>query len=105
MQALQRRDAAGQTYELCGPEILTLEQIVRLTAQVAGLPHRILPLPDVLGRLQGALMDFVPGKPFSSDNYRSLTIDAVCKVDGCARLGIVPRPMLDVLPTYLGAER
>jgi NADH dehydrogenase len=101
-QALQRRDTIGQTYELCGPEILTLEQIVRLTAQVAKLPHRILPLPDVVGRAQAAIMDFVPGKPFSSDNFRSLTIDAVCREDGCARLGIRPRHMLEVLPTYLG---
>jgi NADH dehydrogenase len=102
MQALYRRDTIGQTYELCGPQILTLEQIVLLTAQVAKLPHRILPLPDALGRVQAAIMDWVPGKPFSSDNFRSLTIDAVCREGGCARLGIVPRHMLEVLPTYLG---
>lgn len=102
MQALHRHDAIGQTYELCGPEILTLEQIVRLTARVAGLPHFVLPLPDALGRLQAAILDWVPGKPFSSDNYRSLTIDAVCREEGCARLGLVPRPMSEVLPTYLG---
>jgi NADH dehydrogenase len=100
-RALARHEAIGQSYELCGPQILTLEQIVLLTAQVAGLRHHILPLPDVLGRAQAAIMDLVPGKPFSSDNFRSLTIDAVCREDGCARLGIVPRGMLDVLPTYL----
>lgn len=100
-RALHRHGAASETYELCGPEILTLEQIVRLTAQVARLPHFILPLPDFVGRAQGALMDFIPGKPFSSDNFRSLTIDAVCHEDGCARLGIVPRRMIEVLPTYL----
>jgi uncharacterized protein YbjT (DUF2867 family) len=105
MRALHRYDTSGQTYELCGPEILTLEEIVDRTAHVAGLPHLIVPLPDALGRAQAAILDWVPGKPFSSDNYRSLTIDAVCREDGCARLGIVPRPMSEVLTTYLERPR
>jgi hypothetical protein len=31
-----------------------------------------------------------------------LTIDSVCREDGCTRLGINPRPMLADLPVYLG---
>jgi NADH dehydrogenase len=101
-RALYRPDTVGQTYELCGPAILTLEQIVRLTAQVAGLPVRVVPLPDVLARIQGTIMGLLPGKPFSLDNYRSLTVDSICQENGCARLGIEPLQMLSVLPTYLG---
>ncbi|HWX69411.1 MAG TPA: complex I NDUFA9 subunit family protein [Steroidobacteraceae bacterium] len=102
MRALTRAASAAATYELCGPEVLTLEEIVRLTARVAGLPCHIVPLPDVLARLQGAVMGLLPGKPFSLDNFRSLTIDSVCHEDGCAALGIVPRPLLAQLPLYLG---
>jgi hypothetical protein len=51
--------------------------------------------------LQGAIMGLLPGKPFSLDNYRSLTIDSVCSENGCAKLGIQPEPMLSLLPTYL----
>ena len=92
---------ANGSYELCGPEVLTLEQIVRLTARVAQLPCHILPLPDVLGRLQAALLGLLPGTPFSLDNFRSLTRDSLCRQDGCRALGIAPRPMLAELPTYL----
>ena len=81
---------------------MTLEEIVRLTARVAGLPCHIVPLPDVIARLQGMVMGLLPGKPFSLDNFRSLTIDSVCRENGCAALGIVPAPMLAVLPGYLG---
>jgi NADH dehydrogenase len=102
LRALQRHDTAGETYELCGPEILTLKQIVLLTAQAAGLPARIIPLPDVVGRAQAAILGLLPGKPFSSDNFRSLTVDSVCQDNGCARLGITPRPMLAELSSYLG---
>jgi uncharacterized protein YbjT (DUF2867 family) len=102
MRALDAPQSAGRTYELCGPEVLTLEEIVRLTARVAGLPCHIVPLPDALARLQGLVMGVLPGKPFSLDNFRSLTRDSVCRENGCAALGIVPAPMLNVLPSYLG---
>ncbi len=99
--ALERPASAAATYELCGPEVLTLEQIVRLTARVAGLPCHIVRLPDALARLQAVVMGLLPGKPFSLDNFRSLTLDSVCRENGCAALGIEPRPMLAELPLYL----
>jgi NADH dehydrogenase len=49
-------------------------------------------------------MGLLPGKPFTLDNFRSLTLDAVCREDGCRRLGIVPQPMLAVLPAYLDPD-
>jgi uncharacterized protein YbjT (DUF2867 family) len=102
VRALDDRGSFGETYELCGPDILTLEQLVRMTAAVARLPCHIVRLPDVLGRLQATLLGLLPGKPFSLDNFRSLTVDSVCTRDGLARLGISPRPMMAVLPYYLG---
>ena len=104
MRALSRAPGAAAIYELCGPEVLTLEQIVRLTARVAGLRCHILRVPDALGRLQGVVMGLLPGKPFSLDNFRSLTLDSVCREDGCAALGIVPRTMLADLPLYLAPD-
>jgi NADH dehydrogenase len=101
LRSLHDRTSVGQTYELCGPEVMTLEQIVRLTAYIAGLPCHIARLPDWVARLQALVMGCLPGKPFSMDNYRSLTIDSVCREDGCARLGIQPQPMMAALPTYL----
>jgi len=103
-RALGARASFGETYELCGPEVLTLAQTVRLTARIARLPCHIVPLPDLLARLQGLVMGVLPGKPFSLDNFRSLTVDSVCRQDGCARLGIIPQHMLAVLPTYLGGD-
>ena len=78
-RALTLPGSAGATYELCGPEVLTLEQLVRLTARAAGLPCHIVRLPDVLARIQGVVMGLLPGKPFSLDNFRSLTLDSVCR--------------------------
>jgi len=102
VRALHDRNSCGQIYPLCGPQVLTLEQIVRMTAAVARLPCRIVRLPDTLGRLQAALLGLLPGKPLSLDNFRSLTVDSICSEDGFARLGIAPRHMMSVLPFYLG---
>jgi uncharacterized protein YbjT (DUF2867 family) len=90
-----------QTYELYGPEVLTLAQIVRYTARHAGLRRLVLPLPDALGRLQALAMDFVPGKPFSTDNYLSLQMDSVGGIDGLYRLGIDKTPIDAIVPPLL----
>ena len=101
VRALRDRSTVGKSLELCGPDVMTLEQLVRLTAAAAGLPCHILPLPNFIAAMQGAVMGLLPGKPFSSDNYRSLTIDSVCKQNGCASLGLQPARMEAVLPGYL----
>ncbi len=99
--ALENPSAIGQTYELGGPEIMTLAEIVRYTARQLGLRRLILPLPDWIGRLQGLIFDFVPGKPFSSDNFKSLLLDSVVEEDGLARLGIPKTPVGAVMPALL----
>ncbi|MGH8201757.1 MAG: complex I NDUFA9 subunit family protein [Steroidobacteraceae bacterium] len=102
VRTLDDRGSFGGTYELCGPDVLTLEQLVRMTAAVAQVPCHMVRLPDVLGFLQALVLGLVPGKPFSLDNFRSLSIDSVCAQDGLARLGISPRRIMALLPFYLG---
>lgn len=101
LRAVHDRSTIGKTYELCGPDVMTLEELVRKTAAWAGLPCHILRLPDFVAATQGLVMGMLPGKPFSTDNYRSLKIDSVCKQDGCAALGLQPASMAAVLPGYL----
>jgi len=103
--ALTGGATSRQTYELCGPEVLTLEQIVRLSAAAAHRSCHILRLPAGLGRLQAAVAGLVPGKPFSLDNYRSLSVDSVCHEDGCARLGITPASLRALAPLWLAPRR
>ena len=92
----------GEVYELYGPEIYTLRQIVKMTARQLGLFRVVVPLPDFIGRVQGLVCDFIPGKPFSSDNFRSLQTDSVGGIDGLHRLGITPGHVSRLLPDILG---
>lgn len=90
-------------YELGGPQVFTLRGIVTFVAGVTGQRRLVIGLPDPMARLQALLMDFVPGRPFSTDNYRSLTVDSVVRDDGCAALGIRPQAMEAAARQYLGA--
>jgi NADH dehydrogenase len=92
-----------QTYELGGPQVYSLCEIVGLVAKLTGRRRWIIGLPDPVARMQALVMDFVPGRPFSSDNYRSLTVDSVCAEDGFSKLGIKPQSMVATARQYLGA--
>jgi uncharacterized protein YbjT (DUF2867 family) len=102
--ALHGGAASGQTLQLCGPQVLTLADIVRITADTMGRRAYILALPDAVARLQARVMELLPGKPFSIDNFRSLTLDSVCTEDGCARLGITPQPLRAIAASYIGVD-
>jgi NADH dehydrogenase len=90
-----------RSFELYGPQVLNLGEIVREIRDCAGLRTPILALPDGLGRLQAQFAEWLPGKPFSLDNFRSLRTDSVGKNDGYAALGIVPQPFTPWLPALL----
>jgi NADH dehydrogenase len=101
VRCLARKDVAGRTFQLCGPEVVSLGEIVRMTARVLGLRRWVIPLPRRVARLQAAVMDFVPGKPFSTDNFLSATVDSVCDRDGLAELGIARTPLRATVSRYL----
>jgi uncharacterized protein YbjT (DUF2867 family) len=91
----------GNTYQLCGPRVYSLREIIHLIADTLAIRKPVIALPDSVARLQAAVMDHVPGKPFSSDNFRSLTVESVCDNDGLGRLGIEPASMESKVPAYL----
>ena len=64
----------------------------------------VVPLPDALGRVQAFVGEWLPGKPISRDNFRSLQLDSVVRDDGLAALGIVATPMEAVMPRLLAGD-
>jgi NADH dehydrogenase len=91
----------GKSYELAGPQSFTLKQLVEWTAKSLGLRRRIIGLPGPLSATMAAVMDWVPGKPFSRDNYQSLKTDNISNQNGFAYFGVYPRAINVVVPDYL----
>lgn len=96
----------GAALELGGPRQYSLLELVTYSRDLLGLRRWILPLPDWAARLQAAFMDWVPGKPFSTDNYRSLQVDSITGDNALPRLNIRPASVESTVPGYLkGARR
>ncbi|MFM1907541.1 MAG: hypothetical protein RLZZ591_1218 [Pseudomonadota bacterium] len=98
----------GQVYDLCGPDVMTLAELVRFAGAASGINggrgRPVLPLPDALGRLQASLMRLMPGEPLlSQDNLDSMKVDNVCdgSLPGLAALGITAAALSAVAPGYL----
>ena len=104
-RALAHPHSIGRIYELFGPRVITLRDIVQWTAQLTGRRRWIIGLPDALGYLQARVGEWLPGKPISRDNFRSLLIDSVGETDGLGELGIVSTPMELIVPAMLGVDR
>ena len=94
-----------QSYELYGSQVLSLGQIVQAISTAADLHQRIVPLSDQLGYLQAMLAEWLPGKPFSRDNFRSLLEDSTGIRNAYADLNISPRALTPCLPMLLQTKR
>ncbi len=102
VRALDDDATIGRSYDLVGPEVMTLGDIVRLTAQTKGWTRIVLPLPKALGRMQAEIGEHLPGKPISRDNWRSLQRDSTSNDNGLPKLGIAPTDVRAKLPEILG---
>lgn len=101
LRGVEDAGCVGQVLELYGPDTYELVSLARMIRDLAGLKRLVLPLPDALGYLQARVGEWLPGKPISVDNFRSLALDSVGQYDGLARLGIVPRRFANRLPELL----
>ncbi len=97
--ALSPRDHAGRTYELGGPQVMTMGEINRWTAQAIGRRVRLFDLPDGVARALAAL----PGSPITRDQWLLLQQDNVVAPGalGFDAFGIEPRPLATVAPSWL----
>ncbi|MEO6015387.1 MAG: complex I NDUFA9 subunit family protein [Devosia sp.] len=98
---------AGKTYELGGPEVLTNRALVERVLRDTKRKNPILPLPAFVGSLIAFPMSILPKPLVTADQIKLLQIDNVVGAEATkdkrtlAGLGIVPRPLDAVLPSYL----
>ena len=100
---------AGQTFEVCGPDTWTLQQLVQKSGQWAGVRggkgRFVFGIPHALAWLQASMMELAPGQPLMSrDNLRSMQIDNIGSgnAPGLMDMGIQASSVSSVAPGYLG---
>lgn len=97
-------DAAnGRVFELAGPQVYTLAELMRFSGATIGKHAKIIKLPDSLGRLQAMTLEMVPGEPvMSRDNLDSMKTPSIASGPLAPELGIdEPASIEDIAPMYL----
>ncbi len=92
--ALDRPRSIGGTYDVVGPDRLTLSAVVRTVAEGAGLGVHIVPTPVPLQRVAVRLMDALLSAPLSTPAQLQMLVDGMYGDTRPARrdLGFAPRP-------------
>ncbi|MDT3679320.1 MAG: complex I NDUFA9 subunit family protein [Burkholderiaceae bacterium] len=99
--SLDAQATVHRCYELAGPEVWSLRDLIRFAGELSGYRRRVVGLPDPLGRLQATLLEFAPAPlRMSRDNFASLSVDNVADGPIAAELRIEPTPLAAVAPSY-----
>jgi NADH dehydrogenase len=78
IQSIQMSQTIHQVYDLAGPEVLTLAQIIQFAAKKEGIKRPIIPLPAWAGVIQALVLEKMPGKKIMSrDNVDSMKIPSI----------------------------
>lgn len=103
LQVLARPESAAATYELGGPRVMTMREILGWILAQTGRHRRLLPVPVAVARL----IAVIPYSGLTTDQLTSLSCDNVADpaLPGLAELGILPTPLELVVPAYLARFR
>jgi uncharacterized protein YbjT (DUF2867 family) len=95
---------AGKTYELGGPEVMTMAALNRWLSCATGRDRPVVEIPDAIGKLI-ARLGFLPGAPMTWDQWLMLQQDSVAAGPGFDAFGIRPVPLAAVAEEWLTLYR
>lgn len=101
--ALEPGTHAGKTYELGGPEVITMMGLHQWLARATGHEPTLVPVPDAVGGVLATVAGALPGAPITRDQWKMLQADNVVApgAKGLEAFGIKPTPMEAVAAAWL----
>ena len=94
--ALDPARHAGQTYEIGGPQVMTMRELNRWINAATGRNRPVVEIPDAIGRLLATFGGWLPGAPITLDQWRMLERDNVATGPGFDAFGLRPAPLAAV---------
>jgi uncharacterized protein YbjT (DUF2867 family) len=102
INALNNPETYGKVYELTGPRVYSMRELLHLTGVYSGHPRPVIGLPDSFARIQAFFLEHLPGGPLMSrDNLDSMKSDNVAGNHYPSPAGWRPTPLEAVAPDYL----
>ena len=98
---------SGMTYELAGPRVYTLRELVSFALRLIDKRRLLVPVPFAVAELQARLFEFLPSPPLTTGQVDLLRTDNVASGDlpGFRDLDIRPKAVEHIVPTYIGGLR
>ena len=97
--ALDDNASHAKVYELGGPHEYTLKQLVELVCALTDRRRLITGLPDWASYAQAFVLEKLPGRLLTRDNYRSMQLPNTTRAT--FPFGLVPHALEAVAPAYL----
>jgi uncharacterized protein YbjT (DUF2867 family) len=102
-RVLVNPETVGCTYELAGPRVYTMRELVRMTLHFIRKQRPLIPVPFAVAEFQARLFEFLPNPPLTSGQVDLLKADNVASgtLPGLQELNIQPKSVEEVVPTYI----
>jgi uncharacterized protein YbjT (DUF2867 family) len=96
----------GRTYELAGPGVYTLRELVQMTLRLMSKRRLLIPVPFAVAEIQARLFELLPHPPLTTGQVDLLKADNVASrtLPGLQELKIQPKAVEEVVPTYIGTR-
>ena len=96
----------GRTYQLAGPGVYTLRELVRMTLHLMSKRRILIPVPFAVAEIQARLFELLPHPPLTTGQVDLLKADNVASgtLPGLQELKIQPKAVEEVVPTYIGTR-
>lgn len=101
--AVSRDDLRGRTFEVGGPTVMTMDEVVRAALKAAGKKRFIIHQPNWLMKMVASVIQFAPGRPLTPDAIDFITMDGIADTASLVEaFGLRLTPIEEGLATYLG---
>lgn len=93
-----------RTYELAGPEVYTMRDLVMMVLHITGKRRSLVSVPFAVAEFQARLFELLPNPPLTTGQVDLLKTDNVASgtLPGLRELDIHPTAVEAIVPTYLG---
>lgn len=98
-RSLWHEESFGRAYDLAGPRVYSLRELVACAGKWSGHPRPIIGLGDKSSYFMSRLMEFAPGKPLTADQYWSMRLPSTSSSP--LPFGLAATPLETVAPVYL----
>jgi uncharacterized protein YbjT (DUF2867 family) len=96
---------AGRTYELGGPQVMTMADLNRWICEATGRNRPVVEIPDSLAKAMVRLTGWLPGAPITWDQWLMMARDNVASGPGFEAFGLRPAPLAAVAKSWLTSYR